>query len=362
MRVESFLELLRRTPVVLKGNELPLLYVDRNTRIIRDIEELNQQIDSPNPINDAEIVIVDDDKGNPWSFPVAEVSEDLMKEDLNSILNKDYDILQERMFSQTDIADRILSDLDYDVIVLILVDGLSYYDCRIVTEAQPCLVNGPTLTRVGMRNIINDPPIVSRLFDSGIRERRGFSHWNRNETLTNQVFEGFTSSQMHKIREFKDIMMRLEKELVKDTYIQIVLEGCDQISHKNRDRPLVSSRIEQLVEEYIVALSNTIKSKNLSAVIHMTSDHGIWWKPELYDEDLQVPQLVHVPHARSRRYVKGYVDGEHILHFSSYGMTYSVLKYPFIFSPYKSNEWGTHGGVSIYESIVPFCTAKVMAE
>lgn len=358
MDIKTFLNILQQTPVILKGNEVPIIYLDDNTKIMRNLELFNEMIDNPEPIEEKPVVILDKINKNPWKFPVIEISEDVFNENLNFLICEKYNSIEKKIFSQKEIAKYITSNIDYDVIITIIVDGLSYLDASYIDGVRACFVNGPTLTKIGMRNIINDPPIALRLFDLGFKKRIGFSYWNRDEILTNIIFHSFTQSQMKKVREFKEILSKLESMTLENSYVQIVVEGCDQVCHRNRDRPLVKEIVNRLFNNWIVNLSRIIIKKNISAIIYLMADHGIWWNQNTSDKKNY--KIISHPQATSKRYISGNVIGEHFITISCYGNNYSVLKYPYIFNDYAINEWGTHGGISIYESFVPFYVKKVV--
>ena len=103
-------------------------------------------------------------------------------------------------------TNRILINTRVDTIVLILVDGLSFDDCKNQPFVTPCLVNGATITPVGFRNIIGKPPIEYNLFKRGFKSRIGFSYWDRSNELTNLIFTGFDpDAQLYKVEEFDQI-------------------------------------------------------------------------------------------------------------------------------------------------------------
>jgi len=72
----------------------------------------------------------------------------------NRSLFQNYDHVRDFAFTQSDIAPRIEEDLGVDVVVLLLIDGLSYTDWIDYPGVQSCLVEGPTITPVSFRNIV----------------------------------------------------------------------------------------------------------------------------------------------------------------------------------------------------------------
>jgi hypothetical protein len=64
--------------------------------------------------------------------------------------------------------------------------------------------------------------------------------------------------------------------------------------------------------------------------------------------------------ANSHRYAKGTFLVPNSRQFSCYGENYAVLAYPYLFNRLTSLEWGTHGGISFQESVVPFVKLEVI--
>ena len=116
---------------------------------------------------------------------------------LNNVFATRYDTVAAYTLKQSQIADRMVQANDaYDIIVLLLVDGLAYHDVRdwpaqlaASAQLQPCLAEGPTITRLCFPTIIGTPSIAARLFDAGLTARVGFSYWHREDNvLTNRLF------------------------------------------------------------------------------------------------------------------------------------------------------------------------------
>jgi len=351
---------LDHTPVVYEGEPLLLAELD-NLVVERDVWQYVQRVDGLSPLPVERTVLLGPVTSYFDRWPVMRMDvrapTDLAR--FNRSLFENYDQVRQFAFTQSDIAAHIEEDLDVDVIVLLLIDGLSYTDWMDYPGVQSCLVEGPTITPVGFRNVVGKPSIARQLFEKGFRKRMGFSHWDRSNTLTDVFFHGFDPAmQMFRANEFKEVLLALEKVPKEQTYIQILVNGLDAISHRHRGRPPVEAIARHLYEDVLLALVERLQELGATALVYATADHGILWKPEPeIDEELIVAQDERV---KSHRYAKGAFLIPHSRHFSCYGTNYTVLAYPYLFRPLTRLEWGTHGGISFQESVVPFVKLEVI--
>lgn len=356
MKIEGLKNLLKKTPVILQSDPITLAYLE-NVEVVENLQSFIKKLDMPIQMASDDIVIIDKSIFDFSRFPAVQITEDLFKPELNELLFAKYEFLSKYLFTQKDVGKLIASDVDTDVIILYLVDGLSYINCRDIREVEPCFVNGATLTDVGFRNIVGDPPIAYKLFENGFKSRIGFSYWERDNGLTNILFEGFVDEQMHRVSEYDSIIQILKEESLEKTFVQIVVAGCDGVAHKNRDRPPVRQLVKRIFEEYIQKMEDIIRDKGLHGIMYLVADHGIWWKPNGNEEEYIV---ISDSRAKSKRFLDGHIIRNDVLHVESYGKKYSLLKHPYLFSDYAINEWGTHGGISYYESFVPFYKREVI--
>lgn len=348
------------TPVVYEGE--PLLLAELEDLVVeRDIWQYVERADGPSPMPVKRTVLLGPVTSYFDRWPVVEagrkVPDDLAH--FNRCLFYNYDQVRHFAFCQSHIAGRIEEDLDVDVIVLLLIDGLSYTDWADYPRVQSCLVEGPTITPVGFRNIIGKPTVARRLFGKGFRKRLGFSHWDRDNKLTDALFHGFDrATQMFKVDEFKEILLKLDSLPSEQVYIQVLTNGLDAISHHHRGRPPVKVIARHIYEDMLLALAEQLQKMGATAIIYATADHGILWKPEP-DE---AGELLVTPDARtnSHRYAKGSFLIPNTRQFGCYGSNYTVLASPYLFRPMSGLEWGTHGGISFQESVVPFVKLEVI--
>jgi hypothetical protein len=352
--------LLDCTPVVYEGE--PLLLAELGNIVIeRDVRKYVQRVDDPSPLSVERTVLLGPVTSYFDRWPVmrmdVKIPADLAR--FNRNLFQNYDQVRRFAFTQSDVAARIEEDLDVDVIVLLLIDGLSYSDWIDYGGVQSCLVEGPTITPVGFRNIVGKPVIASRLFKRGFRRRLGFSHWDRDNKLTDMLFYGFDrSTQMFKVSEFKEVLAGLDRLSAGQTYVQVLVNGLDFISHRCRGRPPVQALARSLYQDVFQALAERLQEMRVAALIYAAADHGILWRPQ----PTRGEELIVMPDERAsaHRYARGALLVPHARQFSCHGVNYTVLAYPYVFKPLAGLEWGTHGGISFEESVVPFAKLEVI--
>lgn len=350
---------LDRTPVVYEGE--PLLLAELDDLVVeQDVWRYVRRMDDPTPLPVERTVLLGPVTSYFDRWPTVQVDlrapSDLMQ--FNRSLFEKYDLVRRYAFKQSDVAASIKEDLDVDAIVLLLIDGLSYTDWMKYASVQSCLVDGPTITPVGFRNIVGKPSIASWLFQRGFRKRMGFSHWDRDNELTDKLFRGFDpSTQMFKVNEFNEVLLALSRLPREQTFVQILTNGLDAVSHRHRGRPAVQALARSLYEDILLALAERLQEMRLTALVYATADHGILWRPQ----PTTAEELIVVPDERTsaHRYVKGALLLPHSRQFTCYGHNYTVLAYPYLFRPLTSLEWGTHGGISFQESVVPFVKLEV---
>lgn len=352
--------LLDHTPVVYEGEPLLLAELD-NLVVEKDIWQYVKRTDDRSPMPVERTVLLGPVTSYFDRWPVMGM-ENRTPGDIprfNRCLFQNYDQVRRFAFCQSHIADCIEEDLDVDVIALLLIDGLSYTDWADYPRVQSCLVEGPTLTPVGFRNIVGKPTIARRLFQKGFHRRWGFSHWDRDNQLTNVLFHGFDPAmQMFRVAEFKEVLLKLNKLAPGQTYIQILINGLDAIGHRHRGRPPVKTIARHLYEDILLAMAEQLQRVGVTALIYATADHGILWRPEPGSEDKLV--VVQDDRTTSHRYAKGAFLIADSRQFSCHGANYTALASPYLFRPLTGLEWGTHGGISFQESVVPFVKLEVI--
>jgi hypothetical protein len=352
--------LLDWTPVVYEGE--PLLLAELNDLTVeRDVWQYVRRADDLAPMSVERTILLGPVTSYFDRWPVVRVNEGAPADvpRFNRSLFQNYDQVQCFVFGQSDIAAYVEEDLEVDVIVLLLIDGLSYTEWMDYPNVRSCLVEGPTITSVGFRNVVGEPPVARRLFEKGFHRRMGFSHWDRSNKLTDVFFHGFDpATQMFAVDEFREVLLALDRLPAEQTYVQILTNGLDSVSHRHRGRPPVEAIARYLYGDVLLALVERLHEIGATALVYATADHGILWRPQPeMNEELTVIQD---ERARHHRYAEGAFAVPHSMHFSHYGKNYTVLAYPYLFKPLTALEWGTHGGISFQESVVPFVKMEVI--
>jgi hypothetical protein len=351
-------EILDRTPIVYEGDPLLLAQLD-NIRVIKDINSYVELSDKLDQLPNERTIILGPTSNYHNRWPTFRIDKKI-PEDIpffNKKLFDNYDNVREYAFKHTDLSDRIVNNTEVDLIVLVLIDGLSYSDWHSYPFVSSCLAVGPTITSIGFQNIVGNPTIAHRLFDKGFRRRIGFSYWERDNQLTNKIFYGFdNANQMKRVREFNEVLLHLKSLPNDQVYIQILINGLDGISHRYRGRPPTAVLANEIYNNVLIELAETISKLKRSANIYAISDHGILWKPEPEEEKLIIIKNDRV---HSKRYAKGVIVSPNTKQFFCYGTNYSILEFPYLFKDMSSIEWGAHGGISFQESIVPFVEMEV---
>jgi hypothetical protein len=134
-------------------------------------------------------------------------------------------------------------------------------------------------------------------------------------------------------------------------FIQVTGPGLDALSHHHQDEPPVKHYIDNIFERFD-SLIDYFTHKHRSVLACLTSDHGILWRNSLEGKwsivnDLQVDDARSVRHIRGSR-IRNYIKVK-----TGYGDTFSMLRIPYITRKLHNNEWGVHGGISAWESLVP---------
>ena len=95
--------------------------------------------------------------------------------------------------------------------------------------------------------------------------------------LTNALFKEFPETQLHRVTAFKEVLEELEQsEWQTPTYVQIIRSGLDSVCHFHRERPNVSSLLDDLRKD-IVSLIAVLQETGKSFRLFINADHGILW-------------------------------------------------------------------------------------
>jgi hypothetical protein len=112
------------------------------------------------------------------------------------------------------------------------------------------------------------------------------------------------------------------------------------------------------IEQEVMTLLKLLQRKVCKARVFFTADHGILWKDQHNFSVIESPGVT----ARSpMRYFQRGEKGCSGKVFGNPSEELFLLNYPELRRPFRTNEWGTHGGISFEESIVPFITWEVIS-
>ncbi|MBT9142095.1 MAG: hypothetical protein DDT32_01801 [Syntrophomonadaceae bacterium] len=340
-------------PPAFQGNALNLLFLE-DAQPIRCAREYLRGLDSPNLCEDCREYLISGEHAI-WPFPVHCMAK---RPDPWSLSERLYDCFTTAQYllpTQREVG-RILCEkaakLQPDIVALMIVDGLSYYDLPDKADAEPCLVNGVSTTDFGYREVIGKPTVSERLFSLGYSHQMGFTYFDiEANPLAGKLYGVFGSSQVKRVATFKECLEHIGAEGISHGFVQITAPGLDGLCHHHQDEPPVKHYIDEILNRFD-ALVNCLHDGYRNVLACLTADHGILWRQHLEGQWYVVTDL-QPGDARYIRYIPGSRMRNYVLVKSCLGSAYSMLRVPYITRKLRNNEWGVHGGISAWESIVP---------
>lgn len=340
-------------PPAFRGNALNVLFLE-DAQPIACAPEYLRSLDSPNLCEDCREYLLSQEYAL-WPFPIHCIAK---RPDPWLLSEKLYDCFNTAQYllpTQREVG-RILCEkaakLQPDIVALMIVDGLSYYDLPDEADVQPCLVNGVSTTGFGYREVVGKPTASERLFSLGYSHQMGFTYFDiETNPLASELYGVFGSSQVKRVVTFKECLEHISAEGISHGFVQITAAGLDGLCHKHRDEPPVKYYIGEILNRFD-ALVSCLHEGNRNVLACLTADHGILWRQHLEGQWYVVYDL-QPDGARFIRYVGGSRVRNYVLIKNCHGSTYSMLRVPYITRKLRNNEWGVHGGISAWESIVP---------
>ncbi len=321
--------------------------------VFQQARDLMVYLDTPDPQPTLPMLALQVEPSLCYRLPAFRCSHDPLTSELNRILLKRYPFIQKLLPLQSQIAEEISRRMEGEVAILMLVDGLSYADYKQYAPrewlpyGQPILVDGVSVTEQGMLRMIGSPPLAYRLFDYGFRHFLGFTYWEREQDpLTQRLFAGF-GDQVQRVRSLDQVLDTLERENLRDAFVQIIRTGTDQIAHRHRETPNAAHIVEEVFRD-AARLVSLVRRKGLTGTLDILSDHGILWAHEHRLIEYEFGS------AESPRYYEHARRGDYILNVEFEGKEFALLAYPYLRRSLRANEWGVHGGLSYEESVVPW--------
>ncbi len=346
-----------RYPVLVTGSEIAAALLGCSN-VTRGGQDLLDALDRPEPSSIGPIVVFDPVAALRERFPVAHLREPERTRRMEDAIFEGYDQFAAVVTRQSQIADRVCDLLrrsaKVDAVVLVVVDGLSYHDIPQREEALPCLVDGPTTTGFGYPNSLGSPPLPVRLFAMGFKRFVGFSYWDPHD---NELAGSFFSlmGSVHRFKNFSEVLAKMSKMQFRRTYVQVGLAGLDQLAHNHRDTPPVQSEVETVLSR-LREVEKLLAERVPNSLLVATADHGILWG---HQDDLLVNPHLHQDGFASRYASRAVLLPKFGRVFPTEAGSYTCLRYPYVSSPLRANEWGTHGGISCRESLVPLWLRKI---
>ena len=339
-------------PPSFRGNPLHLLSLDC-AKPIRSPHGYLRILDSPALSEECSEYLLGE--SGDWPFPSVKVEGRPDPRVLSETLFQRFDEASQVMPTQAGVGAVLLREVrkaEPDIVLLMIVDGLSYYDLDENDETIPCLVHGVTATEFGHRSIIGKPSISQRLFDLGYKQQIGLSHFDTEANdLANELYSVFGPASMRRIRDHEDAIQQLRGERLARGFVQLTDPGLDSLCHHHRGRPPIQTYLADITHQFDTLMS-CLAHRRRRVVGCLTADHGILWRDHLGDD----PPLctgVTAEETHHPRYVRGGIIRDCTRLWRHDGCTYSLLRFPTLTRRLKQTEWGVHGGISAWESIVP---------
>jgi hypothetical protein len=351
-QVRRFSTVLDAYPPVFVGNRLHLLFVE-DAEPIWEAESYLQQLDAPPLMEERREYLIDGRTW--WPFPRIRLQGRPDPWAVSDKLFHDFERAKDLLLTQQDIG-RVLEtrarQIEATIVALVIVDGLSYYDLPEDTEALPCLVKGISNTQYGYRAVVGRPSISRRLFSLGYVDQAAFTYYPPERGgVAADIHDTLSKSQVVRVRAFDEVLEKLDRAEVTRGYIQITLAGLDQICHAHHDRPPREHYLTEILHRF-EALMECLDRKADRVLACLTADHGILWRDDVEDR-VKITGDLFREDIRSPRYIKGSIPRVYGKRCRSLGQNFTLLKAPWMTRRFKSNEWGAHGGISAWESLVP---------
>lgn len=372
MSLEELLALLARTPVVANIHPVSLCYLPDDVTVLDSVVDAMCLLDNPKPTRSGRLLIRNEQGERNGRFPHITCDHNPFTSELNDILFNNYDRIATNMLCQSHLASRIAKEaMDYNLVVMLLIDGLSYHDVQNWPELsnsswyiEPCFVDVPTVTHLAFPNVLGSPTLAERLFEIGYHNRMGFTYWTREDNkLTDKLFKNIPNVQ--KTSHFSHIIATLRQQFTHDpssgkSFFQIIRTGLDGYAHHQKRKPPIQAIIEDVRQELIqlASLCNEFNEKHgWRTALYLTSDHGILWFNEF--EPLVIGTAPAGASARWCHWRDLYHQNENGRQFLVNNEEIYCLNYPQLRRPLRIDEQGVHGGISFQESLVPFVTVRI---
>lgn len=349
---ERFSRAIDAYPASFRGNPLHLLYVEDAWPILQGDDYL-LRLDGPGLVEERREYCLDN--SIEWPFPAHHLTGRPDPWSLSLKLFEQFELARRVLTKQSDVAllvERRAYHTRADTVVLVIVDGLSYYDLPEDTDAQPCLVDGVTTTEHGYRAIVGDPSLSRRLFARGYANQIAFTYYSpEGNDLAADLHDTIAPTQVERVKSFHQVLAGVERLPVGRAYVQVTLAGLDQLCHSHHDQPPIAYYRDQVVSRFNT-LIETLSQSGRRVLGVLCADHGILWRDELEPRLTRIEDL-YSEDAHWPRYAKGSFRRAYGLTCRTHGQNYTLFCVPYMTRSFRNNEWGVHGGISAWESLAP---------
>lgn len=365
--IESLQKALETAPVMGEVHPLWPLCLPHDVEIVTKAQVVVERLDALEQHSEKPILITEYDPRFTGRFLTKQMPNCPSATAINDALPKR--LKQARhLLTHKQIAQRIYNDAvthRYETVALMLVDGLSYEDVKHWPErATPCFIDGPSITfttdtheqilnDVGFPAIIGSPPLARRLVDVGLAHSRGYSYWDREDNdVSDFLFAGMPLAKVESITEAIDT---LKKQKLKGLYLQLVREGTDGLAHSRRELTdgEVTATVSAIHQDFQL-LVQLIAEREVRGAVYLTSDHGVLWKHQHDFVRLAEERATSPRYTRKQPFHSQYTTSS-----ETQAGEYYLYHYPYIGRKIRTNDSGVHGGLSYWESIVPFVHVEV---
>jgi hypothetical protein len=272
------------------------------------------------------------------------------------------------LLTQREIGRRIIDDTrkqGYETVILLLVDGLSYEDARHWPyHPIPCLIAGPSITYartandailpdIGFPAIVGDFSIARQLAQIGIPHSRGYSYWERGQNDVSAFL--FSGMPLTKVGGIREALAKLQEINLQGMYVQLMREGTDGLAHSRREVTSleIQATVTAILDDFRQLIVLLAESERKGAV-YLVADHGVLWKDQHALERLSGENSNHVRYTWERP-----LNLSNATPFQTSNGPCYLYHYPYTGRQLRTNDSGTHGGLSYWESIVPFVHVEV---
>jgi hypothetical protein len=357
--LRRFSKALDAYPAAFRGNPLNLLLLDEASPIMRGTEYL-RRLGGPGLMSERREYLCGE--ASDWPFPEFCVEERPDPWSLSLRLFDNFELARTILPTQSDVARRIEAralQMRAEVVAFVIVDGLSYYDLGPDVGAEPCLVDGVTTTEHGYRAAVGDPSVARRLFAHGYAKQAAFTYFAiGSDGLAADVHDVFSPPQVLRVRAFGDIVDSVARLPRGRSYIQVTLAGLDHLCHAHHDEPPIGYYRDEMLQRFD-SLLEVLASPGRRVLGVLCADHGILWRGDI-EGRLELVDDLFDESARWPRYTKGALLRHYGRVCRTLGQTYTLFRIPYMTRRFRNNEWGVHGGISAWESIVPLIIKEIV--